>query len=125
MKKKKRKVSDIQSVIMLALSLMTVTTSIFIGLLLYNRYETAMRHNDVSNTQNMMESIVSSTEQYLKSMSQMAQKSPAKKQKAFSGAALPCCALTLSSGKSDSYSACAPHRTPCALRRPPRCPRRW
>ena len=57
--------------------------------------------------------------------SQMAQKSPAKKQKAFSGAALPCCALTLSSGKSDSYSACAPHRTPCALRRPPRCPRRW
>ena len=57
--------------------------------------------------------------------SQMAQKSPAKKQKAFSGAALPCCALTLSSGKSDSYSACAPHRTPCALRRPPRCPCRW
>ena len=72
MKKKKRKVSDIQSVIMLALSLMTVTTSIFIGLLLYNRYETAMRHNDVSNTQNMMESIVSSTEQYLKSMRQLA-----------------------------------------------------
>ena len=57
--------------------------------------------------------------------SQMAQKSPAKKQKAFSGAVLPCCALTLSSGKSGSYSACAPHRTPCALRRPPRCPRRW
>ena len=72
MKKKKRKVSDIQSVIMLALSLMTVTTSIFIGLLVYNRYETAMRHNDVSNTQNMMESIVSSTEQYLKSMRQLA-----------------------------------------------------
>ena len=72
MKKKKTKVSDIQSVIMLALSLMTVTTSIFIGLLLYNRYETAMRHNDVSNTQNMMESIVSSTEQYLKSMRQLA-----------------------------------------------------
>lgn len=72
MKKKKTKVSDIQSVIMLALSLMTVTTSIFIGLLLYNRYETEMRHNDVSNTQNMMESIVSSTEQYLKSMRQLA-----------------------------------------------------
>ena len=36
MKKKKTKVSDIQSVIMLALSLMTVTTSIFIGLLVYN-----------------------------------------------------------------------------------------
>ena len=72
MKKKKTKVSDIQSVIMLALSLMTVTTSIFIGLLVYNRYETAMRHNDVSNTQNMMESIVSSTEQYLKSMRQLA-----------------------------------------------------
>lgn len=72
MKKKKRKVSDIQSVIMLVLSLMTVTTSIFIGLLLYNRYETAMRHNDVSNTQNMMESMVSSTEQYLKSMRQLA-----------------------------------------------------
>ena len=55
----------------------------------------------------------------------IARKTIERKTGAFSGAVLPCCALTLSSGKSDSYSACAPHRTPCALRRPPRCPRRW
>ena len=47
MMKKKRRASDIQSVIMTVLSLMTVITSISMGLLLYNRYETAMRQNDV------------------------------------------------------------------------------
>ena len=71
MKKKKRKVLDIQSVIMTVLSLMTVIISISIGLLLYNRYETAMRHNDVSSTQNMMDTMVNSIEQYLKSMRQI------------------------------------------------------
>lgn len=69
--KKKRKVLDIQSVIMTVLSLMTVIISIFIGLLLYNRYEIAMRHNDVSSTQNMMDTMVNSIEQYLKSMRQI------------------------------------------------------
>ena len=69
--KKKRKVSDIQSVIMTVLSLMTVITSISMGLLLYNRYETAMRQNDVRDAQNMMETIVNSMEQYLKSMRQI------------------------------------------------------
>ncbi len=69
--KKKRRVSDIQSVIMAVLSLMTVVTSIFIGLLLYNRYEIAMRQNDVRYMQNMMESTVNSMEQYLKSMRQI------------------------------------------------------
>ena len=64
--KKKRKVLDIQSVIMTVLSLMTVIISISIGLLLYNRYEIAMRHNDVSSTQNMMDTMVNSIEQYLK-----------------------------------------------------------
>ena len=47
MSMKKRKVSDIQSVIMTVLSLMTVITSISMGLLLYNRYEMAMRQNEV------------------------------------------------------------------------------
>ena len=56
MSMKKRKVSDIQSVIMTVLSLMTVITSISMGLLLYNRYEMAMRQNEVRNTQNLMES---------------------------------------------------------------------
>ena len=50
MSMKKRKVSDIQSVIMTVLSLMTVITSISMGLLLYNRYEMAMRQNEVRNT---------------------------------------------------------------------------
>ena len=68
---KKRKVSDIQSVIMTVLSLMTVITSISMGLLLYNRYEMAMRQNEVRNTQNLMESTVNSMEQYLKNMRQI------------------------------------------------------
>ena len=65
MSMKKRKVSDIQSVIMTVLSLMTVITSISMGLLLYNRYEMAMRQNEVRNTQ------VNSMEQYLKNMRQI------------------------------------------------------
>ena len=69
--KKKRRASDIQSVIMTVLSLMTVITSISMGLLLYNRYETAMRQNDVRDAQNMMETIVNSMEQHLKSMRQI------------------------------------------------------
>ena len=69
--KKKRKVSDIQSVIMTVLSLMTVITSISMGLLLYNRYETAMRQNDVRDAQNLMETIANSMEQYLKNMRQI------------------------------------------------------
>ena len=69
--KKKRRASDIQSVIMTVLSLMTVITSISMGLLLYNRYETAMRQNDVRDAQNMIETIVNSMEQYLKSMRQI------------------------------------------------------
>ena len=56
---------------MTVLSLMTVITSISMGLLLYNRYETAMRQNDVRDAQNMMETIVNSMEQYLKSMRQI------------------------------------------------------
>ena len=71
MSMKKRKVSDIQSVIMTVLSLMTVITSISMGLLLYNRYELAMRQNEVRNTQNLMESTVNSMEQYLKNMRQI------------------------------------------------------
>ena len=51
MKIKKRKVSDIQSVIMAALSLMTVVISVTIGLLLYNRYEMLIRQNDIKDTQ--------------------------------------------------------------------------
>ena len=69
--KKKRKVSDIQSVIMTVLSLMTVITSVSMGLLLYNRYETAMRQNDVRDAQNLMETIANSMEQYLKNMRQI------------------------------------------------------
>ena len=41
------------------------------GLLLYNRYELAMRQNEVRNTQNLMESTVNSMEQYLKNMRQI------------------------------------------------------
>ena len=66
MKIKKRKVSDIQSVIMAALSLMTVVISVTIGLLLYNRYEMLIRQNDIKDTQNQMERLVNTVEQYLK-----------------------------------------------------------
>ena len=68
MKLKKRKVSDIQSVIMAALSLMTVVISVTIGLLLYNRYEMLIRQNDIKDTQNQMERLVNTVEQYLKDM---------------------------------------------------------
>lgn len=68
MKIKKRKVSDIQSVIMAALSLMTVVISVTIGLLLYNRYEMLIRQNDIRDTQNQMERLVNTVEQYLKDM---------------------------------------------------------
>lgn len=68
MKIKKRKVSDIQSVIMAALSLMTVVISVTIGLLLYNRYEMLIRQNDIKDTQNQMERLVNIVEQYLKDM---------------------------------------------------------
>lgn len=68
MKIKKRKVSDIQSVIMAALSLMTVVISVTIGLLLYNRYEMLIRQNDIKDTQNQMERLVNTVEQYLKDM---------------------------------------------------------
>ena len=65
---KKRKVSDIQSVIMAALSLMTVVISVTIGLLLYNRYEMLIRQNDIRDTQNQLERLVNTVEQYLKDM---------------------------------------------------------
>jgi hypothetical protein len=68
MKIKKRKVSDIQSVIMAALSLMTVVISVTIGLLLYNRYEMLIRQNDIRDTQNQLERLVNTVEQYLKGM---------------------------------------------------------
>ena len=68
MKIKKRKVSDIQSVIMAALSLMTVVISVTIGLLLYNRYEMLIRQNDIKDTQNQLERLVNTVEQYLKDM---------------------------------------------------------
>ena len=68
MKIKKRKVSDIQSVIMAALSLMTVIISVTIGLLLYNRYEMLIRQNDIRDTQNQLERLVNTVEQYLKDM---------------------------------------------------------
>ena len=68
MKIKKRKVSDIQSVIMAALSLMTVVISVTIGLLLYNRYEMLIRQNDIMDTQNQLERLVNTVEQYLKDM---------------------------------------------------------
>ena len=68
MKIKKRKVSDIQSVIMAALSLMTVVISVTIGLLLYNRYEMLIRQNDMKDTQNQLERLVNTVEQYLKDM---------------------------------------------------------
>lgn len=68
MKIKKRKVSDIQSVIMAALSMMTVVISVTIGLLLYNRYEMLIRQNDIKDTQNQLERLVNTVEQYLKDM---------------------------------------------------------
>ena len=68
MKIKKRKVSDIQSVIMAALSLMTVVISVTIGLLLYNRYEMLIRQNNIRDTQNQLERLVNTVEQYLKDM---------------------------------------------------------
>ena len=60
--------SDIQSVIMAALSLMTVVISVTIGLLLYNRYEMLIRQNDIKDTQNQLERLVNTVEQYLKDM---------------------------------------------------------
>ena len=56
MSMKKRKVSDIQSVIMTVLSLMTVITSISLGLLLYNRYEMAMHHPEINSAYEALKS---------------------------------------------------------------------
>lgn len=68
---RKRKEFDIQSILMAALSILTVITSVTMGLLLYNRYELALRQTNVRNTQTLMESTVDSLEYYLKNMRQI------------------------------------------------------
>ncbi|MGN0438279.1 MAG: sensor histidine kinase [Lachnospiraceae bacterium] len=62
---------DIQSMIMAALTLLTVVTSIVMGLILYNRYEKSMQQVEVQDTQVLMKSTVDSIERNLKYMRQI------------------------------------------------------
>lgn len=68
---KKKKEFDIQSMIMSVLTMLTVVTSITMGLLLYNRYEMAMRQVEVQDTQTLIGSTVDSIEHYLRNMRQI------------------------------------------------------
>lgn len=68
---KKKREFDIQSMIMTVLTMLTVVTSVVMGLLLYNRYEIAIRQIEVRDTQTLMESTVDSIENYLRNMRQI------------------------------------------------------
>lgn len=68
---KKKREFDIQSMIMTVLTMLTVVTSVVMGLLLYNRYEIAIRQIEERDTQTLMESTVDSIENYLRNMRQI------------------------------------------------------
>lgn len=70
-RKGKKREHDIQSMIMAVLTMLTVVTSVTMGLLLYNRYEMAMRQVEVQDAQTLMVSTVDSIEHYLRNMRQV------------------------------------------------------
>lgn len=49
---------DIQSIIMMALTMLTIITTVGMGFLLYNRFEMAIRQTAISNTESMVDSTV-------------------------------------------------------------------
>lgn len=71
--RKKRKIGtyDIQSIIMSVLTMLTIVTSVTMGLLLYNRYEMAMRQVEVQDAGTLMVSTADSIEHYLLNMRQI------------------------------------------------------
>lgn len=71
MKRRKKESYDIQSIIMSVLSMLTIVTSVTIGLLLYNRYELAMRQTEIQDADTLMDSTVYSIERYLLNMRQI------------------------------------------------------
>lgn len=70
-KKRKKGTYDIQSIIMSVLTMLTIVTSVTMGLLLYNRYELAMRQVEVQDADTLMVSTVDSIEHYLLNMRQI------------------------------------------------------
>ena len=70
-KKRKKGTYDIQSIIMSVLTVLTIVTSVTMGLLLYNRYEMAMRQVEVQDANTLMVSTVDSIENYLLNMRQI------------------------------------------------------
>lgn len=70
-KKRKKGTYDIQSIIMSVLTVLTIVTSVTMGLLLYNRYEMAMRQVEVQDANTLMVSTVDSIEHYLLNMRQI------------------------------------------------------
>lgn len=71
MKRRKKESYDIQSIIMSVLSMLTIVTSVTMGLLLYNRYELAMRQTEIQDADTLMDSTVYSIERYLLNMRQI------------------------------------------------------
>lgn len=69
--KRKKRTYDIQSIIMSVLTMLTIVTSVTMGLLLYNRYEMAMRQTEVQAADTLMVSTVDSIENYLLNMRQI------------------------------------------------------
>lgn len=70
-KKRKPGTYDIQSIIMSVLTMLTIVTSVTMGLLLYNRYEMAMRQVEIQDADTLMVSTVDSIEHYLLNMRQI------------------------------------------------------
>lgn len=70
-KKRKKETYDIQSIIMSVLTILTIVTSVTMGLILYNRYELAMRQMEVQAADTLMVSTVDSIEYYLLNMRQI------------------------------------------------------
>ena len=70
-RKIKKGTHDIQSIIMSVLTALTIVTSITMGILLYNRYEIAMRQLEIQDAESLMESTVYSMEHYLLNMRQI------------------------------------------------------
>lgn len=70
-KKKKDRMFGIQSMMMSVLTILTVVTSITMGLLLYNRYKITMKQMEVQEAQTLMVSTADSIEYYLLNMRQV------------------------------------------------------
>lgn len=68
---KTRKNYDIQTIIMSVLTLLTIVSSIAMGLLLYTRYEKAMKQAEIEAAETLITSTVYSVEHYLLNMRQI------------------------------------------------------